>query len=54
MSVTRATLTFTLEWPDEEVDFMEDNDPRPLLLEILADQSDEDLYDLIEVNGPNA
>ena len=54
MSITRATLTFVMEWDDEEVDFMEDNDPRPLLLEILADQSDEDLYDLIEVNGPNA
>ncbi len=47
--MTRATFTFVMEWEDDEVDFMEDNDPRPLLLEILADQSDEDLYDLIKV-----
>ncbi len=52
--MTRATLTFILEWEDEEVDFMEDNDPRPLLLEILANISDEDLYDYIRVDGPNA
>ena len=54
MGITRATLTFVMEWEDEEVDFMEDNDPRPLMLEILADVSDEDLYDMIEVNGPDA
>ncbi len=48
MSKTRATLTFILEWENEEGDFFEE-DPRPLLLEILADQSDAYLSDLITV-----
>ena len=43
--ITRATLTFVLEWEDDEIE----NDPKELLLEILADQPDEYLIDLIDV-----
>ena len=43
---TRATLTFILEWDEDELELV---DPKETLLEILADQPDKDLYDLITV-----
>jgi hypothetical protein len=43
---TRATLNFVMEWDNDELDI---TDPRELLLEILADQPDKDLYNLIVV-----
>ncbi len=45
--IIRATLTFVVEWEDNEIE----SDPKELLLDLLADQSDAYLMDLIEVEA---
>lgn len=43
--ITRATLTFILEYETDEIEF----DPSEMLLEILADQPDSELLECIVV-----
>jgi hypothetical protein len=45
MTTIKATLVFELEYDEDEVEA----DPKELLLEILADQSDAYLIDLINI-----
>jgi hypothetical protein len=45
MTTVTATLEFALEWEEEDIE----SDPSELLLEILADCSDNYLLELIKV-----
>lgn len=45
MNTVKATLTYSLEYEEDEIE----SDPRELLLEILASESDSILIDYITV-----